>query len=141
MKLREKLTFNTTFEKGLLKQTPYSLMKLSRYEPTKVSVTIEPIRSARSLNQLAYLYGVVYQTIAEHTGHSPTELHEIYKLMFLPPRITKYRGREIKLPPSTSRLSKGEMAEFITRIIADAGELGISIEPADPTKSTQRLDA
>jgi hypothetical protein len=102
---------------------------------------IEPIRSARSLNQLAYLYGVVYQTIAEHTGHSPNELHEIYKLLFLPPQITKYRGREIKSPPSTTKLSRGEMAEFITRIIADAGEIGINIPPADPSKSAYRLDA
>jgi hypothetical protein len=31
----------------------------------------------RSLNQLAYLWGVVYPSISAHTGHTATELHEI----------------------------------------------------------------
>jgi hypothetical protein len=59
----------------------------------------------------------------------------------LPPRITKYRGREIKMAATTTTLSKEEMAEFITRVLAEAGEMGINIPPADPSKSTRRLDA
>lgn len=141
MKLCEKINFITTFENGVVKQTPYSILHLLKYEPTAIAVTIEPIRSNRSLSQLAYLWGVVYPEIAGHTGHSATELHSIFKKLLLPPKVTKFRGREITLTGSTSNLSKGEMAEFITRVIAEAGQMGINIPPADPTLSTQRLDA
>jgi hypothetical protein len=130
MKLKEKVSFITTFEKGVIKQTQYSILTLLKYEPSKVAVTIEPIRNNRSLNQLAYLWGVVYPEIAGHTGHTATELHEIFKRLLLLPRITKFKGREIKMAATTTTLSKGEMAEFITRVLAEAGEMGINIPPA-----------
>ena len=117
MRLKEKISFITTFENGVIKQTQYSILTLLKYEPSKIAVTVEPIRSTRSLNQLAYLWGIVYPGIAGHTGHSATELHEIFKRLLLPPRITKYRGREIKMAATTTTLSKGEMAEFITRVL------------------------
>lgn len=139
-KLKEKISFITTFENGVIKQTQYSILRLLKFEPSKVAVTIEPIRSNRSLNQLAYL-GVSFTRIAGHTGHSATELHEIFKRLLLPPRITKYRGREIKMAATTTTLSKDEMGEFIDRVIAEAGEMGIGVPPADPRKSTRRLDA
>src|ERR1051325_1242932 len=141
MNLKEKISFITTFENGVIHQPPHSFLILLKYEPSKVAVTIEPIRSNRSLNQLAYLWGQVYPRIAYHTGHTPTELHEIYKRLLLPPQILKWRGREIKIPGSSTKLSKGEMAGFITRVIAEAAQMGITVPPADPTKSAQRLDA
>jgi hypothetical protein len=130
MKLKEKISFLTTYENGVIKQTQYSILTLLKYEPTQIAVTVAPIRSNRSMNQLAYLWGVVYPEIAGHTGHTATELHEIFKRLLLPPRITKFKGREIKMAGTTSTLSKGEMAEFITRVIAEAGEMGINIPPA-----------
>jgi hypothetical protein len=141
MKLKEKISFITTFENGVIQQPPHTVLILLKYEPSKVAVTIEPIRSNRSLNQLAYLWGQVYPRIADHTGHTPNELHEIYKRLLLPPQILKWRGREIKVAGTTTKLSKGEMAEFITRVISEAAQMGITVPPADPTKSTRRLDA
>ena len=141
MKLKEKISFITTFENGVIKQTQYNILTLLKYEPSQVAVTVAPIRSNRSLNQLSYLWGIVYPEIAGHTGHSATELHEIFKRLLLPPRITKFKGREIKMAGTTSTLSKGEMAEFISRVIAEAGEMGIKIPETDPTRSTSRLDA
>jgi hypothetical protein len=41
--------------------------------------------------------------------------------------------------PST--LSRGEMSEFIQRVIAEANEMGIKIPEPDPTKATMRVDA
>jgi hypothetical protein len=97
---------------------------------SKIVVTVEPVRSSLSLNQLACLWGVVYPSIASHTGHTATEIHEISKRLLLPPRITKFRGREIKMAGTTTALSEGEMAEFITRVIAEAADMGINVPPA-----------
>jgi hypothetical protein len=117
------------FDKGVIKQTQYSILALLKFEPSDVVVTVAPIRSNRSLNQLSYLWGIVYPEIAGHTGHTTTELHEIFKRLLLPPRITKFKGREFKMAATTSTLSKSEMAEFITRVIAEAAEMGINIPP------------
>lgn len=141
MKLKEKISFITTFEKGHIKQTTYSILTLLKYEPSKVAVTIEPIRSSRSLNQLAYYWGIVLPLIGGHTGHSATELHEIFKRLLLPPRITKFKGREMKMAGTTTTLFKEEMGEFIDRIVAEAGDMGIKVPRADPSRSTTRLDA
>jgi hypothetical protein len=141
MKLREKISFITTFENGVIKQTQYSILTLLKYEPSKIAVTVEPIRSTRSLNQLAYYWGIVLPEIAGHTGHTAAELHEIFKRLLLPPRVVKFKGREIKMAGTTTTLSKEEMGEFIERVVIEAGEMGIAIPPADPLKSTKRLDA
>ena len=87
MTLKEKIRFITTFEKGVIKQTQYSILTLLKYEPTKIAVTVEPIRSTRSLNQLAYYWGIVLPEIAGYTGHTAAELHEIFKRLLLPPRL------------------------------------------------------
>ena len=42
---------------------------------------------------------------------------------------------------TTTTLSKEEMGEFIERVVVEAGEMAIAIPPADPLKSTKRLDA
>jgi len=139
-KLKESFKFQTEIKNGVIMNTPSSIFFLVKYQNGKVIVSVEPIRSARTLNQLAYLWSVVYPAISEHSGHSATEIHEVMKRLFIPPRIIKYRGKELKMAGTTTQLSKGEMAEYITRIIAEAGELGISIPPANPALSTTRLD-
>ena len=139
-KIREKLRFVMELKGGVIQQNNWALMTLTKFEDQKVIVTIESVSSKRSLNQNSYLWGVVYPKIASHTGHSVNELHSIFKRTHLPPRIIMWRGREFKIVNSISRLSKGEMAEFITRIIAEASEMGITVPPADPSKSTTRLD-
>jgi hypothetical protein len=47
-----------------------------------------------------------------------------------------WRGRTVVTPKHCKDLSTGEFAEFLERrIIAEAGEMGIIIPPADPAKS------
>src|SRR3990167_9114034 len=41
--------------------------------------TVVPWRNQRSTNQNNYYFGVVLAVISAHTGHSPQELHEIFK--------------------------------------------------------------
>lgn len=71
----------------------------------------------RSGQQNRYLWSY-YGLISQETGHTEREIHEWAKRMFLPPRYVKIMGKEMKLPASTTLLSKSEMSEYLDRISA-----------------------
>lgn len=99
-------------------------------EGTRFSVSVEKWKNKRSMKQNAY-YWAALTTISEHTGHTPQELHEIFKRMFLPPQFIQYKGEKIKVPGSTTKLSSAEFAEYIERIGAEAASMGITIQTPD----------
>lgn len=106
------------------------LLFLEQNDGKKLVLDVNREKSKRSLDQNAYLWGVVYKVIADHTGYSETEVHEVFKRMFLPPRFIKWKGREIKLPNTTTELNKAEFGEYITRIQAEVADMGITIPNA-----------
>ena len=61
MKLREPFEFLTEHENGIIKATRFSLMVLSKFEPSKIRVTIAPNREFRSQNQNRYYLGLSFQ--------------------------------------------------------------------------------
>lgn len=102
------------------------LWKLKDGEEVKVKVTRR--RKDRSLDQNAYYWGAVLPVISHETGHTEEELHEIFKRLFLPPRITELHRMRIKLPGSTANLSVAEFYEYVEKVRAWAAtELSINI--------------
>lgn len=93
-----------------------------------LDVKIQIHRNDRTNNQNSY-YWVILGVIAEDTGHTANELHEIFKRKFLPPKFATYRGEEIELPSTTTTLNTEEMAKYMEQIIIEAGLLGINIPP------------
>lgn len=110
---------------------------LALYEDTAVTILIERKKRGKSKEQLGYYWGVVLPYIAEHTGHSADELHEIFKRLFLKNKHF-WRGNELTTIGSTQSLSSNEMAEFITNVIHEAAEMEIEIPPADKMVSIIR---
>lgn len=92
-----------------------------------VEVIVRPRKRQRTLDQNAYYWGVALEIISKETGHTPEELHEIFKRMFLSARVIEYRGKEIRVPGSTSLLSTKEFVEYIERVKVEAGEMGIEV--------------
>jgi len=90
-------------------------------------IEIKKAKSERTLSQNNYLWAVVYPTVAESSGHTPAEIHDVFKRMFLTPRFIKYKDKEIKIPGSTARLTKVEFGEYIERVRAHVAEDGITI--------------
>jgi len=99
-------------------------------EDGKYRVIIEPHVSKRSLNQNAYLWGVVYERIRHHlaeTGltdeiYGAETLHEYMKAKFLPTRVIEV-GKEQKIVSwTTTKLSVVEMRDFIEQIIHYAAD-------------------
>ena len=92
-------------------------------------IEIKRVSAKRSLQQNNY-YWFCLRIISETSGHTPEELHEIYKRMFLLPQFIKYRGKELKMPNTTTKLNKGEFFEYMERISAEAADMGISLPEA-----------
>ena len=72
-------------------------------------------KTKRSLNQNAY-YFLYLGVISRETGDDVLSLHEFFKRTFLPPKFIKAMGKEIKIPKSTTELTKTEFGEYLDRI-------------------------
>ena len=47
--------------------------------PEKIEIVVRAKTNSRSANQNKYYWGVVIELIAQHTGHTKDEIHEILK--------------------------------------------------------------
>jgi len=90
----------------------------------KVSVTIENVVSRRSLRQNAYWFGACFPIIAELTGYTVEEAHELCVKMFIPPKFLTVAGKEYAVRRGTSDLDKSEGVEFTDKVRNLAVELG-----------------
>jgi hypothetical protein len=52
-------------------------------EGQEIQIIVEKRKHSRTLLQNAYLWGVVYKLIADHTGFTPKEVHDYCKRKFL----------------------------------------------------------
>ncbi len=75
-----------------------------------------------------YLFAAVYLPIAEHTGYSVPEVHEVCKQLFPPERQMSIGDGMVTVVGSTARLTTAEMMDYIDRVIALAGELGCAAQ-------------
>jgi hypothetical protein len=86
----------------------------------------------RTLDQNAYLWGVVYKEIADYTGHTVDEVHEHFKTKknveySFNPRTMMFELR-VK---STTEFEVMDMGEYIDFICSEAIDLGIRISEAN----------
>jgi hypothetical protein len=109
------------------------LKYLENNDDKTVFIQIERETGVRSRNQNSWLWAGVYKPIADATGHSENEIHEIMKRKFIKPQAVTWRGQEIKMPGSTTELDKIEFSDYVERIRAEVAPLGITIpDPHDP---------
>lgn len=74
--------------------------------------------SKRSLSQNSYYW--LYLGIIEESGsNTALELHELFRRTLLPPKFITVRGKELKVPASTTELTKNEMSEYLEKICAE----------------------
>lgn len=72
-------------------------------------------KTTRSLSQNA-MYWHYLGVIEAETGNLSDDLHSYFKRKLLPPRFKTILGEEIKLPATTTELSKAEMGEYLDKI-------------------------
>ncbi len=93
----------------------------------ELTVTIEKRTLPRSNQQNKYYWGAVLPVIAQETGHTEEELHEIYKRMFLPRKTIKYKDHEYPVPGSTTDCDISDFTAYVERVRAEAATLGINV--------------
>lgn len=103
-----------------------------------VAVKFSRPKSTRTIDQNRFYWGVVLTGIAEHTGHTPEEIHEVLKDLFLPRRFITLGGHEVSTQKTTTDLSVTEFAHYLEQVTAWAAqELGIAF-PDAPLVKPQR---
>jgi len=107
----------------------YYLTRLSKFPLGKVTVTIDNNKPVRSTAQNNFLW-LYYTLIEEETGNDRNDLHEYFKRKHLPPKMIKVMGKEIKIPASTTKLSKYDFGEYIRKIEVETNILAPNPEDA-----------
>lgn len=91
-----------------LKQNEGKIVQVKRYQPIRTD----------QQNRYYWLY---LGMIESETGQNANSMHEYFKRVFLPPKFVKYKDKEIKIPASTTELTKIEMGEYLDKICAESG--------------------
>lgn len=111
---------------------------LATWKDGEYIVRIERAHATRSLQANAFYWGVVVELLAEHTGYTPDEIHEVLKAKFLPKRLAVCDGNgeirdELVIGGTTTTLDNVEFSDYISRIRQWAVEdLGVVIPDPDP---------
>ena len=117
------MRFEATTEKGKIAiATPDKWRKyLSGFpDGTKMVIDIDRKKNTRSLSQNAFLW-LFYRVIESETGQPASDIHEWAKRKFLPPKFIKVMGTELKIPASTTELSKHDFGNFLDRLSSETG--------------------
>lgn len=120
--MKQTFTFNARIDKKdkariIFDNRNYFDFMIKKFgDQEKVSVIIENRRSQRSLAQNSYWWGVCYPIMAEATGHTIEEIHEIMKTMFMPKKLVVIKGVEFEIAKSTTKMSIGEAVEYTDKI-------------------------
>jgi hypothetical protein len=113
--------------------------ELRKMRDGELRVEIRRARATRSLSQNAWYWGCVVGLVAEHTGYTPDEIHEIYKAKFIPKKLAFADGNgevlgEFVIGGTTTRLNTLEFSEYCEAIREWASDtLGVVIP--DPSEA------
>ena len=91
-----------------------------------ISITISDAKQTRSQQQNRFYWEIV-GIISNDTGYERTEMHDILRYKLLGMKTKEVSGHEYEVLPSTTELSVGEMAEYITGVIRFAAGLGVRL--------------
>ena len=101
---------------------------LARHRCKDITLSVGRERHLRSLNANRYLWGVVYRTLAEWSGHDEEELHSIFKERFLSHRQLRLpTGELLEAPGSTAVLDTEQFSEYVSRVKRFAAECGVDV--------------
>ena len=103
----------------LLSPEWFNNIVIQKCRPGNYLVILEELKENRSLSQNA-LYWVYLSVISEETGNYPEDLHDFFKIRFLPKKIVKIKGRkhqyDLEKTKSTTELDKNEFSEYMKKI-------------------------
>ena len=96
---------------------------VAQFRDGKYRLEINELKEKRSDKQHRY-YWVYLGIISRESGHTPEELHLLFKGLFLTKDIKEIMGKQVRITKSTTELSKGEFCEYLVQI---SGECGVEL--------------
>lgn len=103
----------------------------------EVTVTVRKVHATRSSKQNRWYWGGIMRALAEYTGYTPDEIHEICKAKFLP-RVVEIPGAqgevaaEFTIGGTTTTLDRVEFGDYCEQIREWAATLGVIIPDPEP---------
>lgn len=110
--------FNGVIKEGKLyfdKRDLFDIYIGSLSDNKKVEIIVRPVRKGRS-DKVNNYYWAYINIISIETGNDSRLLHEYFKNKYLPPTIGHIKGKEIKIPPTTTTLSSFDMSNYMEKI-------------------------
>jgi len=99
----------------------------SKNEGKILRLSYEKPKRSNQQNAFLWLYlGVIEREL----GQNANDCHEYFKRTLLPPKFITVLGKEIKIPSSTTELSKSEMSDYLDKIASLTGVPIPSVEEA-----------
>ena len=124
MAIRKKILFNPT------DGTSDLLRELKGLPVKNYKIFVCDDRPVRSLQQNKYYWSVIIPIMAGHLGYSKVEMHELFKIQFLPRHQIEVDGKQFSYSESTRNLNTKQFAEYIDEIIALAQSMDVYIPEA-----------
>ena len=93
---------------------------IERFEGKEIELTIKEWKDSRTLAQNRLLWAY-YSLLESETGDLAINLHEYFKRTLIPPKFIEVQGVTIKIPGSTTKLSKKEFSEYIMKMESITG--------------------
>ncbi len=88
------------------------------------SITVEPFKKKRTNSQNS-LYWKWVSIVANETGNSQDDVHEILKAKFCPPRVVRFNDEERQIR-TTTKMTTADMTQYMDAVYAFAtSDLGI----------------
>ena len=109
--------FTGTVKKGkmVISNRNDFLAYISTLEGKTIEVVVRKQKNTRSVRQNAYYWTVCVKMLADETGYTTDEMHDILRGMFLA-KIIMFAGKEVVTVQSTTSLSTSEMEEYLSSI-------------------------
>lgn len=119
-----KLTYFSDVKDGKLQRNVSQQIVdlLPHYEGKRVEITIQRLKSTRSVqqNRLWWLY---MNIISKELGYTTDECHEIFKLKLLRrEKIDERTGEVFEYSGSTAKLNKSDFADLVNELIRFCAE-------------------
>lgn len=128
----DRLTIRALIENKFPHFTDEDKMAMSAWysdkEGKRINVTLSIERPTRSRDQNNYLWGVVYEMMANENGSTTEEIHAAMKEQLLPRRFVTIGEKEYPLAKSTKILTTVQFEQYVMQVREFAGrELQINI--------------
>lgn len=119
-------------------EATHAVESIKATDDTPMEVVIRPYKERRRLEQLAYLFGVVYEHIRFHLAecgmteeiYSSQDIHEYLARKFMPTKVVEVNGETIIKRWSASGATVKELSQHIEHCIRWAAEIGCIVPPS-----------